>query len=132
VAQPVALAKIAAALGQQLELRLLLDALGNHRDAQRVGHGDDRRGQRQVVRITLHVGNETLVDLHAVHGHLAQVAQAREAGAEVVQPHLDAGAMQLVQQLRGHHLITDHGGLGQFQMQARSRQPRLMQALCDQ
>ncbi|KAG0771661.1 hypothetical protein G6F22_016296 [Rhizopus arrhizus] len=60
------------------------------------------------------------------------MAEPGEAGGEIIQPDLHARPVQLVQQLRGDHFIADHRGLGQFQVQARRRQPGLMQALCDQ
>ncbi|MNN19615.1 hypothetical protein D3C81_1328640 [compost metagenome] len=56
------------------------------------------------------------------------MAQARETGAEVIQPDPHAGAMQFFQQRHGQDLVADDGGFGQFQMQSRSRQPRGQQA----
>src|SRR3546814_16482057 len=75
----------------------------------RVGHGDDRGGQGQVVRVAQHVGDEAAVDLDAVDGYPAQVAQAGEAGAEVVQPDLDPGAAQAPEQGDGAAPVAEIG-----------------------
>ena len=72
----------------------LLHAFGHHGDTQRMRHGDDRRGQRQVVGIAQHVGDEAAVDLDPVHRHPAQVAEPGETSTEVVQPDLDASGAQ--------------------------------------
>src|SRR3546814_459978 len=110
VAEPVTLREVAAAFTQDVVLAFLLHALGDDGDAQRVGHRDDRGGQGQVVRVAQHVGDEAAVDLHSVDRYPAQVAQAGEAGAEVVQPHLDPGAAQAPEQGAGADLVADHGG----------------------
>src|SRR3546814_345298 len=97
----------------------------------RVGHGDDRGGQGQVVRVAQHVGDEAAVDLDAVDGYPAQVAQAGEAGAEVVQPDLDPGAAQAPEQGAGADLVADHRGLGELDVQALWHQACVGQRLCD-
>src|SRR5690606_35283301 len=83
VPDPVALGEVAAALAQDRVLAFLLHALGDHGDAQRMGHRDDRGGQGQVVGVAQHVGNEAAVDLDPVRRHPAQVAEPGETGAEV-------------------------------------------------
>src|SRR3546814_7696052 len=80
----VALREVAAAFAQDVVLAFLFHAFGDDGDAKRVGHGDDRGGEGQVVRVAQDVGDEAAVDLDAVDRHAAQVAQAGEAGAEVV------------------------------------------------
>src|SRR3546814_14633537 len=85
ITKPVPLREVAAAFAQDVVLAFLLHALGDDGDAQRVGHGDDRGGQGQVVRVAQHVGDEAAVDLDAVDGYPAQVAQAgedRKSGGE--------------------------------------------------
>src|SRR3546814_4233110 len=100
------------AFAQDVVLAFLFHAFGDDGDAKRVGHGDDRGGEGQVVRVAQDVGDEAAVDLDAVDRHAAQVAQAGEAGAEVVQPHLDPGAAQAPEQGAGADLVADHRGLG--------------------
>jgi hypothetical protein len=114
---------------QQVELRFHLHALRDHGHAQRMRHGDDGGGKGQVVGIPLHVGHEAAVDLDPVHRHAAQMAQTGEAGAEIVQPHLHAGAVQPGQQRAGLGLIADDRGLGQLQVQARGRQAGFAQGI---
>src|SRR5690606_23070813 len=66
VPDPVALREVAAAFAQDRVLAFLLHALGDHGDAERMRHGDDRGGQGEVVRVAQHVGDEAAVDLDAV------------------------------------------------------------------
>src|SRR3546814_20200032 len=67
----------------------------------------------------------------AVDGYPAQVAQAGEAGAEVVQPDLDPGAAQAPEQGAGADLVADHRGLGELDVQALWHQACVGQRLCD-
>src|SRR3546814_20511047 len=61
--QPEPLDFVAALGTQELQLRLGLDALGDDVQPQRVGHGDDRAGDRGIVRLAREVVDEFLVDL---------------------------------------------------------------------
>ena len=85
-------------------------------------HRDDRGGQRQVVGVAHHVGDEAAVDLHAVHRHPAQMAQPGEPGAEIVEPDLDPHIAQAGQDLPRLFLVGQHRGFGQFDMQRARRQ----------
>ena len=71
IPQPVPLRQIAAALAQHRELPLLLDALGDHGNAERMRHRDDCGGQYEVVGIAQHVLDEAAVDLDAVDRNAA-------------------------------------------------------------
>src|SRR5690606_20569904 len=113
VPDPVSLRQVAAALAQDRVLALLLHALRDHRDTQRMRQGDDRGGQRQVVRIAQHVGYEAAVDLDPVGGNPTQVAEPGEPGAEVVQPDLDPDLAQARQPRGGVQLVAAHRGPGE-------------------
>ena len=123
-------------LAQEGELRSLLDALGDHFQPQPAGEprhrGDDRRTAAlgRAARAAVDVGDEGLVDLQGVHGQVAQVRQAGEAGAEVVDRDPKAHAAQL-EQREAHALdVAHHAGLGDLEGEpggraARGREDRL-------
>ena len=68
----------------------LLDALGDDPQAERVAEGDDRVGERPLVRVAVRRDDELPGDLQDVDREAAQVAQRRVAGAEVVDGDPDA------------------------------------------
>jgi hypothetical protein len=57
-------------------------------------HGDDGRGQGQIVGIAQHIGDETAIDLDPIDRYAPQVTQTGEAGAEIVQSDLHAHRTQ--------------------------------------
>jgi hypothetical protein len=89
--EQVALAEVAAGVGEALALGVGLDAFGDHVDVELVGHGDDGLGDGQVARVGGEVADEGAVDLEGVDVHPLEVGHGRVAGAEVVDGDLDAG-----------------------------------------
>ena len=79
-----ALQLVAAHLHQDLLLALVLDPLGDDLQAERVRELDDGVDDRPGVGAVLEVHDEAAVDLQLLGRELAQVGQARVAGAEVV------------------------------------------------
>ena len=71
-------------------LPLVLDAFGDDAQAQRMRELDDRIDDRTRIDAVLDVHHEAAIDLQLLGGQLAQVAQARVAGAEVVDRQVDA------------------------------------------
>ena len=61
------------------------------------------------------------VDLDLVEANLAQIDQRGETGAEIVQRHPASGLAQHVDIAPGGSEIDQHGGLGDFQLQALGR-----------
>src|SRR4029079_3949628 len=87
-----ALAEVTAVLDKEPELRLRLDPLYEALHAEPGGERDhdlDKDGRLLVVRKVADVG---AVDLERVRAELAQAAERRMAGAEVVDPHAEGGA----------------------------------------
>src|SRR5450759_5195180 len=66
------------------ELLFCLHALGNHPMFETSSHVDHCTDNRGIVGIEKEIVHERLVDLQGVDRELRQVAQARVAGAEVI------------------------------------------------
>jgi len=75
--------------------------------------------------------DEGAVDLQAVDGEAAQVAERGVAGAEVVQVYADPVAAQAGEQLGSAHRVLHERRLGQLQDQALGVQARVVQGLLD-
>ena len=75
LAEQVALHLVAVVLAQEVELRLGLHALGDHRQAQAVGHGDDGAGDLRILLAAGHAVDEAAVDLQHVDGELLEVVE---------------------------------------------------------
>ena len=88
----VALRAIAAELAQALLLLARLDALGDDRQPDGVGHVDRRLDDRAVVGVAVDAGDERAVDLEHVEREALEVAERRVAGAEVVEHERSARA----------------------------------------
>src|SRR5918994_6421400 len=80
-----ALAVGAAQAGQLQGLGLVLDALGDHPQAEEVGDAQDGVGQGLLLGPAEQAVHERLGQLEDVNGQVAQVGQGRVAGAEVVE-----------------------------------------------
>ena len=74
-AQQVALHFVAAMLAQEFQLRVGFDALGNHRQVEAVGHGDDCPGDLRVLFAGRQAVDEGAVDLENVDGELLEVIE---------------------------------------------------------
>jgi len=84
-------------VAEELELLARLDALGDDVELERPGEGDDRLGDRRVVRGGRDLADEGAVDLERVGGEEPERAERRVAGAEVVDRDADAEALQLAE-----------------------------------
>src|SRR5690606_23511995 len=83
--QVIALQPVAVCQAQEGGLPLGLNAFGNDRHPERLAEVDDRGKDRRSVMGGIQTGNEAAIDLQRVERELAQIAQARIAGAEVVE-----------------------------------------------
>src|SRR5437868_826432 len=90
LAEQVTLRLGAAFLAHAAELLSGLDTLGCRRDAKPASEPRNRPHDRDRIRVLAEIADERLIDLDLVERKLAQIAQARIAGAEVV--HRDAHA----------------------------------------
>ena len=66
---------VATPLAQEERLARCLDPLGDDFQPEPMGHCDDRRGQRRIVRIHGQVGDEAAIDLHSIDREAAQIGQ---------------------------------------------------------
>jgi hypothetical protein len=72
--------------------------------ARRRGKGTDHLAVDRVVQEPLH---EAAVDLEEVHGEVLQVAERRQAGAEVVERELAAELLQRLDEAAGLREVRD-------------------------
>ena len=73
---------------------LVLDALDQDRDFERIRKRRDGADDRRALPAFMDVGDEAAVDLDHVERQRAQVRQRREAGAEIVERQPDALVLQ--------------------------------------
>ena len=111
----VALAEVAADLAQHVELRAGLDALGDDLEADGLGEADDQAHERRVVVGEREALDELARDLQRVERQVAQVAERRVAGAEVVERELHAEVAELLQRLGAAHGVLDEQRLGHLE-----------------
>ena len=123
---PDSASRTTAEFGDGLELGLGLDAFGDHVDVEGVGEAEDRSDDGARVSVHVDAGGEAPVDLQDVEVVLAQAAERRVAGAEVVEggEHPDpaegsqivVGALARLEHRRlGHlddHAVRADAGLG--------------------
>ncbi len=83
-----ALDRVAAQVAQPLPGLVVLDALGDHQQAERVREVDGAADDLRVLGVDGEPGHEGPVDLQLADGQPPQVDQRGVAGAEVVEGHL--------------------------------------------
>src|SRR6185437_14118974 len=127
--QQVALAVLAAHLGDQLALLAGLDALGDDRYAQRVGDRDDALGEGESPLRGGDAFDEGLVDLQYVDRQFPQVAERRVAGAEVVDRQPDTEPFELGEVGRNALLMAQQDALRELDQQQGRWQPQVLQRL---
>src|SRR5829696_5719787 len=112
-----ALAVGAAEAGQLKGLGLLLDALGDHPQAEEVGDAEDGVGQGRLLGPIQQAVHERLGQLEDVDGEVAEIGQGRVAGAEVVDGQVDAEGPQAAEALQHGLLVGGQDTLGDLQHQ---------------
>src|ERR671937_2906598 len=86
----VALAEAAVEVTEHLSLLAPFDPLGDDVEVERAGEPQDRVSERRVVGTGPEPVDERLRDLEDVDREIAEVAEGRVAGAEVVEREADA------------------------------------------
>src|SRR5439155_12630059 len=127
-----ALREIAAELSQRRQLPVGLDALGDREQAERVGEADEVRRDRGVLRIVLDALDERAIDLDQVDREAPELAERREAGAEVVDcdphPHVVKSSELGAGALAGEPCL-DERRLGHLEAQAGRGETRPLEHL---
>ena len=115
----IALKFVTAGPAQEIPLRLVLDPLGDHVQAQRPAHLNDGIDDACIAGVGGQALDETAVDLEPLDREALQITEAGIAGAEVVDGHPQpqrSERLEPVQRLVG---IAQQDALGQLQLQQR-------------
>src|SRR4029079_3830169 len=126
-----ALALVAMMLAQEIQLGGGLNALGEHAQAERVRHRDDRLRDRCVAPAGGGAHHERAVDLQAIDRQPGQITQARVPRAEVVDRDLHAERLELFQDCDRTVPILDQHALGQLELEIAGLDPVGAQRLVD-
>src|SRR6267154_1557020 len=116
LADEITLHRVAALLGEEAELLLGLDALGDDRHFQAVAEVDDGANDRRRLRAAAEVHDEGAVDLDLVERERLQIAQRGIAAAEIVHRDAHAERLQPPQQRKAAIEILDQHALGDFEL----------------
>ena len=114
-----ALRHVAVEALQAVQHLVGLHAFGDHLHAQVVAEVDDGPHDHFVLLVEQHVGHEAAVDLQLAHRQVAQVAERRVAGAEVVDRQPDAVLVEPVDGGAGAGCVDEQRRLGDLQRQQR-------------
>ena len=122
-AEDIALDERAAEVADQLQLVLGLDALGGGLHLEVGREGDDGADERGVAAFRVGgAADEGLVDLDLVERRPLQIAEARIAGAEIVERELHADRLQAGEHLVDMVVIAEEHAFGDLQLQPLRRQ----------
>jgi len=94
-----------------------LDALGDDRELQRMSEVRGRVDDHAILLVRLEAEHERLVELQRVDREIAQVAERREAGAEVVDRHADAEPVQVFDDAACAAWVEHHRALGDLELE---------------
>src|ERR1700737_4569297 len=114
LAEQIALHRVAAFLGEEAELLLGLNALGDNRHFEAVAEIDDGADDRRGLRIAAEIHHEGAVDLDLVERESLQVAERGIARAEIVHRDPPAARLQPPDQCQAAVEILDQHAFGDF------------------
>ncbi len=120
-----ALHLVAAGEPQQHALLVGLDAFGQHFHAERMAERDDRLDDGAGMAGGAQRADEGAVDLDLAEREFLQVAQARIAGAEIVERDAHPERAQRFEPLQGLLRVVDQNPFGHFEDDARRRDAAL-------
>src|SRR6202043_3492500 len=124
-ADEIALYRVAALIGEEAQLLLGFDALGDDRHLEAVAKADHGPDDRRRLRIAPEIDDESAVDLDLVERKRLQIAQRGIAAAEVVHGNAHAERLQPPQQRQTAIEILDQHALGDFQLEPARREAGL-------
>src|SRR6202043_1331549 len=115
-ADEIALYRVAALIGEEAQLLLGFDALGDDRHLEAVAEADHRANDRRRLRIAPEIDDESAVDLDLVEWKRLQIAQRGISAAEIVHGNAHAERLQPPQQRQTAIEILDQHAFGDFQL----------------
>src|SRR3569623_31602 len=118
-AEQKAQADAAAEQTQDAQLLGGLDALGNHVEAERMGHGDDGGDDGGVIFAVSDVAHEGADEYEGLARKTLEIAERRIAGAEVVDGEAHSDLAEASEIGLGGGVLLHHHALGDFQFQQR-------------
>src|SRR5437879_8877947 len=122
-AEVITLALLASHLHEKVGGSPALDALRYHRQAELPAETNGRADDCRIVRIGEQVEHERPVDFESIEWEFLQIAQARIAGAEVVEHGAHAKFLNSEKRIKNPFLIEKQNILRQFQLKQRRRKP---------
>ena len=112
-------------LTRQIGRGAVLDAFGDHGQAQLLAEADGRTDDRRVVGIGQQSEHERAVDLQSVERKFLQITQAGIAGAEIVEHEANAERLNLQERIERALLVVEQDVFGHFQFEAGGLKPVL-------
>ncbi len=123
--EQIALQAVDAEIDQLAALALGLDAFGDHAAAHRAAHVEHRAHELPLGLVGVDAADEVAVDLHVVRLELGPGAQARGAGAEIVDGDRATGFAQPLQRRAQPRVVIEQAFFGQLDDAAVGRHVRL-------
>ena len=102
---------------QELRVPFGLDALGHQLQAQRMRHLRGGLDDDAIVGVVAHAHDERLVELERVHRQVAQVAERRIAGAEIVDGDEHAELVDFLDHAQRARRVEHHRALGDLELE---------------
>src|SRR6185437_7942642 len=130
-AAEISLVLIAAEPAQEVQLLLRLHALGDHLQMQAVRQRHDGAHDLRIIAAGGDFLDEGVIDLELVERQAPQVAQARVAGAEVIDRNAHPESGQAAEDFDRSLRVVHNRALGQLQLEEAGLEACLMQRATD-
>src|SRR5215203_4306553 len=116
---------------KSLELRVCLDAFGDHLQVEILRHRDDRADELGVRSVVIYELDERAVDLECRDRKPNEVPEVGIASSEIVDVEIDAEFAELIQHLDRSLLVFEKDRLGDLELQPRRREVGPVQNVLD-
>src|ERR1700686_2157177 len=128
-AEEIALPLFASHADQEIGGRAVLDPFGAHRQAELPAQSHGRADDGRIAGIGEQFEHEGAVDLQSIERKFLQIAQARIAGAEIIEHDADAERPYSSEGVEHALLVQQQNILGHLEFEQRRRQARGLQYL---
>ncbi len=116
--EEIALSLFAAHPDQEVGRGPILNAFGDDGEAQLLAKPDGRANDRRVIGIGQQSEYERAVDLQSIEREFLQIAEARKAGAEIVEHEANAKRLDLQERIQRALLVVEQDVFGDFELEA--------------